>query len=102
MLGRVPLVLAPGLIITLAVRHLATTTGNARCRHDPLQLRLDVVYLDIYLVYVYVYGYNAILRFTMEFVFTAGKLLVFYLCIKILVIHAVVPLKLVQNYSATI
>ena len=36
--------------------HLAIATfGNDRWRHDLLQLRLDVVYLDSYLFYVYVY-----------------------------------------------
>jgi len=38
-----------GLIITRAVRHIAIVTcADDRWRHDPLQLRLDVVSLDIY------------------------------------------------------
>ena len=42
------------LIITRAVRYLATETfGNDWWQHDLLQLRLDVVYLDIYLFYTY-------------------------------------------------
>ena len=49
------------LIITRAVRHLATAAvGNAWWQYDLLQLRLDVVYLDIYLFYVCV-GYRRII-----------------------------------------
>ena len=42
------------LITTQAVRHLAIATfGNNRWRQNLLLLRLDSVYLDIYLFYVY-------------------------------------------------
>ena len=43
------------LIITRAVRHLViATVGNDGWRHYLVQLRLDIVYLDIYLFYVYI------------------------------------------------
>ena len=45
------------LIVTRAVGHLAVSTfQNDRWRHDLLPLRLDVVSLDICLLYVYVCG----------------------------------------------